>query len=149
MKKFTISAIIATAFAVLSSQAGDLGIPWFTVDGGGSTSTSNDGRFSLSGTAGQPDAGQSASNDGRFQLNGGFWCGEIIFCGCTLSITYSGGNVTVSWPGDLGGCILEATDELRGPPFTTVWTPVSPQPTGHTYTVAVTGTERLFRLRSP
>jgi len=124
-------------------------VDWHTVDGGGSTSTSADGRFSVSGTAGQPDAGQSASADGRFQLNGGFWYGEIVFCGCTLSITYSGGKVTVSWPCDLGGCILEATDELRSSPPATVWTPVSPQPTGHSYTVAVTDTQRYFRLRSP
>jgi hypothetical protein len=119
-------------------------VDWCKVAGGGGTSTG--GVYSVSGTAGQPDAGQSASSDGRFQLAGGFWYGELVFCGCTLSITYSGRNITVSWPGDLGGCILEAADELNAP---LVWTPVSPQPTGHSYTVAVTGTQRYFRLRSP
>ena len=130
-------------------QAAGLSISWFTVDGGGSTSKSSDGRFSVSGTAGQPDAGQSASTDGRFQLNGGFWYGETIFCGCTLSIIYSGGKVTISWPCDLNGCILEYADELHGPPAPIIWTPVSPQPTGHSYITPVTGTQRYFRLRSP
>lgn len=148
MNKKTILAGLLTLATVAAIPA-NFTIPWHTVDGGGSTSTSTDGRFSVSGTAGQPDAGKSASNDARFQLNGGFWYGEIIFCDYTLGITYSGGKVTVSWPCDLGGCILEATDELRSSAPATVWTPVSPQPTGHSYTVAVTSTQRYFRLRSP
>ena len=135
--------------SALCLQAGDYSLSWSTVDGGGGTSASADGRFSISGTAGQPDAGQSASSDGRFQLTGGFWYGELIFCGCTLSITYSDGNVTVSWPGDLGGCILETANELNNATAPLAWTPVSPQPIGHSYTVAVTGTQRYFRLRSP
>src|ERR1044071_6546229 len=115
----------AVAMLLLSSnlRAGSLSLDWHTVDGGGGISTSADGRFSVTGTAGQPDAVKSASNDGQFQLNGGFWYGEITFCGCTLSITHNGGNVTVSWPCDLGGCILEATDALRDSPPATVWTP--------------------------
>ncbi len=44
-------------------------ISWFTVDGGGGTSTG--GGFVLSGTAGQPDAGDLAG--GGFTLRGGFW----------------------------------------------------------------------------
>ena len=144
--QYLIIALLAIGLATL--HAGPLSVPWSTVDGGGGTSTSNDGRFSVSGTAGQPDAGQSASNDGRFQLNGGFWYGEFVFCGCTLSITYSGGNVTISWPCDLNGCILEAAAELHGPPSPIVWTPVSPQPTSHSYTTPVSGTQRYFRLRS-
>jgi hypothetical protein len=145
----SLSFLIAFIGLSIAASAADFSISWSTIDGGGSTSTSNDGRFSVSGTAGQPDAGRSASNDGQIQLNGGFWYSEIAFCGCTLSITYSSGNVTVSWPGDLSGCILEATVELLSPPSSIVWTPVSPQPTGNNYTAAVGGTQRYFRLRSP
>jgi hypothetical protein len=145
----SLSLLIAFIGLSIAASATDFSISWSTVDGGGGTSTSNDGRFSVSGTAGQPDAGRSASNDGQFQHNGGFWYGETIFCGCTLSIAYSGGNVTVSWPGDLSGCILEATGELQNPPSSIVWAPVSPQPTGNNYTAAVGGTQMYFRLRSP
>ena len=141
-----LTAIIGLSIA---ASAADFSIPWSTVDGGGGPSTSNDGRFSVSGTVGQPDAGKSSSNDGQFRLNEGFWYSETISCGCTLSITYSSGNVTISWPGDRSGCILEATGELQSPPSSILWTPVSPQPTGNSYTVAVSGTQRYFRLRAP
>ena len=116
------------------------------MDGGGGASTSNDRRFTITGTAGQPDAGLSASNDGQFAVEGGFWSGEIIFCGCALSITYSGGYVTVAWPNALGGCVLEYTDGM-GP--TVIWHPVSPQPTGLSYTAPVDSMQRYFRLRTP
>lgn len=46
-------------------------IDWYTVDGGGGTSTGGD--FTLSATAGQPDAGQSAG--GPWTVSGGFWAG--------------------------------------------------------------------------
>jgi hypothetical protein len=45
---------------------------WWTVDGGGGTSTATG--FSLSGTAGQPDAG--ALTGTGFRLAGGFWGGQ-------------------------------------------------------------------------
>jgi hypothetical protein len=60
-------------------------IPWYTIDGGGGTSTG--GTFTLSGTIGQPDAG--VLTGGSFVLRGGFWngvnapglptCGDIDF----------------------------------------------------------------------
>ena len=126
-----------------------LSISWFTVDGGGGVSTSNDGRFKVSGTAGQPDASQQGSNDAQFWLAGGFWQQEIQFCGCVLSIAYLNGNVVVSWPGPLQGCILEYTDVLASPPSAIVWSPVLPQPSGLTYMFAPTGVLRYFRLRAP
>ena len=48
---------------------GDLDIKWHTVDGGGGTSSGGD--FVLSGTFGQPDAGDLTGGD--FMLHGGFW----------------------------------------------------------------------------
>jgi hypothetical protein len=60
-------------------------IPWYTIDGGGGTSSG--GTFVLSGTIGQPDAGTLTG--GAFTLRGGFWngvnapgvptCGDIDF----------------------------------------------------------------------
>jgi hypothetical protein len=44
-------------------------IDWFTVDGGGGTSTG--GVYAVSGTIGQPDAG--VMSGGNFTLVGGFW----------------------------------------------------------------------------
>lgn len=44
----------------------------WTVDGGGTTGTSN-GAYMLSGTAGQPDTGTLEAGD--YVLGGGFWAG--------------------------------------------------------------------------
>ena len=65
-------------FAILgvaapSALGQDLDLSWNTIDGGGRTSVS--GSLSLSGTIGQPDAGQmTAAMPGHsFTLLGGFW----------------------------------------------------------------------------
>jgi len=50
-------------------QAQSYAISWWTVDGGGGTSTG--GGYTLSGTIGQPDAG--VMGGGGYTLTGGFW----------------------------------------------------------------------------
>jgi hypothetical protein len=61
-----------TALVMIASfaRAQSYSLEWFTVDGGGGTSTG--GGYSLSGTIGQPDAG-GAMTGGNFTLTGGFW----------------------------------------------------------------------------
>ena len=49
-------------------------LDWWTVDGGGDTSTG--GNYSLGGTIGQPDAGTSSG--GTYALSGGFWGGGAV-----------------------------------------------------------------------
>jgi len=44
---------------------------------------------------------------------------------------------------------LEYADELREPGTATIWHPLTPPATGHTYLAPLTGTQRYFRLRSP
>ncbi len=48
-------------------------LSWWTVDGGGGTSSS--GSYVLMGTAGQADAGALAGGD--YALAGGFWSGAV------------------------------------------------------------------------
>ena len=50
-------------------------IRWYTIAGGG-TSASQEGDWSLAGTAGQPVAGQSSG--GIYGLHGGFWTGKSV-----------------------------------------------------------------------
>ncbi len=52
---------------------GDYEITWHTIDGGGGTSTG--GPYTLTGTIGQPDAGEMGGGD--YQLSGGFWPGAL------------------------------------------------------------------------
>lgn len=49
-------------------------LPWWTVDGGGGTSSGGD--FALSGTIGQPEAGEVQG--GNYTLGGSFWGGGSL-----------------------------------------------------------------------
>lgn len=70
------SALLAASLSVLAVgsavMADPFTITWYTIDGGGGTSSG--GSFTLSGTIGQPDAG-AAMTGGSFSLTGGFWAG--------------------------------------------------------------------------
>ncbi len=57
--------------AAIAQTGGGYDLTWYTVDGGGGTSSG--GGYTLSGTAGQPDAGTLST--GTYTLAGGFWAG--------------------------------------------------------------------------
>jgi hypothetical protein len=57
------------AASLFLCQAQSYTLDWWTIDGGGGTSTG--GVYSVSGTIGQPDAG--TMNGGNYTLVGGFW----------------------------------------------------------------------------
>jgi hypothetical protein len=60
--------------SVARAQSGsDYDLSWWTVDGGGGTSSTGGG-YALGGTAGQPDVGASLTGGG-YTLIGGFWRG--------------------------------------------------------------------------
>ena len=61
--------------SALAQADGGYDLSWWTVDGGGQT-FSSDGRYSLGGTAGQPDAG--ILEGGGYTLVGGFWGGAKV-----------------------------------------------------------------------
>jgi hypothetical protein len=50
-------------------------LSWWTVDSGGVTSLTA-GSYTLSSTAGQPDAGLLSNGD--YDLTGGFWAGILV-----------------------------------------------------------------------
>ncbi|PWU10785.1 MAG: hypothetical protein C5B50_24785 [Verrucomicrobia bacterium] len=90
-----------TTVTVLPPEPG-LRLDWFTVDGGGGTSS--DGEQILSGTIGQPDAGGPFTNS-DFRLTGGFWAAAnysglpllLVLNPADLAVTVGGSaNVTVS-----------------------------------------------------
>ncbi len=60
-------SVVGTAIAQVTSYQ----ITWWSVDQGGAVAKTGDG-YSLSGSMGQPDAGQAIS-EGSYQINGGFW----------------------------------------------------------------------------
>src|SRR6266480_3770721 len=95
-------ALCAASTAILGSAIGapsqTYTIDWFTIDGGGGTSTG--GVYAVSGTIGQPDAGHMSG--GNFSLDGGFW--SIIAAvqtpgAPTLRVVRSSTNtVIIAWP---------------------------------------------------
>ncbi len=72
---FIITALaLLLATKILLAQTGaDYDLSWSTVDGGGGASNQNG--YTLTGTAGQPDAGIMSGGD--YTLAGGFWGGTI------------------------------------------------------------------------
>lgn len=63
----------ATLACVASAAAQNYEITWYTIDGGGGTSSG--GGYEVSGTIGQPDAGFASG--GGFELDGGFWAASL------------------------------------------------------------------------
>ena len=79
-----LSLVIILATAVSAQLAGGgPEINWYTIDGGGGTSTG--GTYSLSGTIGQPDAGGPMTG-GTSSVPGGFWPGAIPLNDCPADI---------------------------------------------------------------
>jgi len=115
MKNLLLTFLAAgiLAWLVPQSAAQSYTIDWFTIDGGGGTSTG--GAYSVSGTIGQPDAGKMSG--GNFTIDGGFW--GIIAAVQTpgaplLTIRFTQTNtVVVSWPSPSTGFSLQQNSDLN------------------------------------
>jgi len=57
---------------VMASSGGSYDLSWWSVDGGGGTSSGDN--YALNGSVGQADAGMPLSS-GAFTVVGGFWVG--------------------------------------------------------------------------
>src|SRR3954453_3136086 len=69
--KRTAAVLFAFFALALTASAQSYSINWYTIDGGGGTSTG--GVYSVSGTIGQPDAGTQPMTGGNYSVTGGFW----------------------------------------------------------------------------
>src|SRR5829696_2437250 len=112
------------AFLALATNATaqSFSIDWYTIDGGGGTSTG--GGYSLTGSVGQPDAGTMSG--GSFSLDGGFWAVIAVQTPGTplLTVRHTATNtVVVSWPSTTPGFVLQQSATLN----TTGW--ISPAET--------------------
>lgn len=107
-----LSAVGCMALCVaMSALAQSYSIDWHTTDGGGGTSTG--GVYAVTGTIGQPEAGE-AMTGGHYSLTGGFWSliSVVQTAGMpTLTITHSSNDVIVSWP-DTGSYTLQQNANL-------------------------------------
>ncbi len=145
MKSLVFSLAASIAFSTFAQQ---YSIGWYTIAGGGGTSSN--AQYSVLGTIGQADAGTMSG--GSFSVTDGFW--SLISVDQTpnvppLTITHVGNNVTVSWP-NTGSYTLQQNSNIaissgwRASSFTIITTngtnsvAISP-PTGNLF----------FRLTNP
>jgi hypothetical protein len=106
---------------VCNSAFAQYSIDWFTVDGGGGTSS--DSVYEITGTIGQPDAGSVAS--GNYVIEGGFWSDLEAVPGPSLSIELvSPSSALVFWPAPSDGYVLQQHTNLT----TTNWVAVTNSP---------------------
>ena len=147
MKTLTLTSA-ALLFAV-SCLAQNYSIDWFTIDGGGGTSTG--GVYSVSGTIGQPDAGATMSG-GSYAIDGGFW--SMIAAVQTpgaplLSIFHTTTNtVVISWPSPSTGFSLYQNGDLNSTNWMSAGTPYD-DGTNKTVIVSPPAGNRFFRLLNP
>jgi len=148
---FKLLVGFALAHGAHSLRAQSYSIDWFTIDGGGGTSTG--GVYAVSGTIGQPDAGTMSG--GNYTLDGGFW-------GIVAAMQMPGepplhilrtttNTIVLSWPNPSTGFQLQQTAVLNGP--ATSWADVTQTP------VVANGNKEVilpfapgnhsFRLRKP
>ena len=115
MKRITLSFACLAGLLLLpvAGHTQSYSIDWFTVDGGGGTSTG--GVYSVSGTIGQPDAGATMSG-GNYSVDGGFWSFAAVVQtpgAPLLSIRVTAPNtVVVSWPSPSTGFLLQTNNNL-------------------------------------
>jgi hypothetical protein len=138
--KLTLLGILLPS-VILHAQS--YSIDWFKIAGGGGTSTG--GLYQVSGTIGQPDAGQVMTN-GQFSVTGGFWVLPIAVqtVGApTLTIVPAApGYATISWSPNTPGFVLQETVSLSPANWTnSVSGPTNPS------TISTTLPAKFYRLK--
>ena len=139
---FSLSAWLLLAITV---RAQPYSIGWFTIDGGGGTSTG--GVFSVSGTIGQHDVGGPMTN-GQYSVTGGFWAlpltVQVAGAPMLTIVPAAPGQATISWTPDTPGFVLQETWTLSPANWTNA-------PSGATNSVTVPATLpiKFYRLFKP
>lgn len=140
-----LACLLTLAMATAMALGQSYSIDWWTIDGGGGTSSG--GAFSLSGSIGQPDAGTTLTG-GQFSVTGGFWALPVTVptAGAPmLTIVPVGpGQAAISWAPKTPEFVLQVSPTLH--PL--VW---ANAPSGATNPVVVPATlpTTFYRLIKP
>jgi hypothetical protein len=142
----TLAALLLWVSAV---PAQNYSIDWFTIDGGGGTSTGS--VYSVSGTIGQPDA-SGAMSGGNFSVTGGFWSliAVVQTSGApllTITLNPQLSTVTISWPSPATGFVLQQNPDLATANWTTSGFTVSSNSTTMSITITSPTGNLFFRLK--
>ena len=147
----TLAGSVLLIFALaLSARGQSYSIDWYTIDGGGGTSTN--AQYSLSGTIGQPDANPQPMTGGNYSLTGGFWS---LFAVQTpgaplLSIFISTTNTAVVyWPSPSTGFTLQQNTNLTTTNWIAATNSVTDNGTSKFIIVSPPAGNRFYRLSNP
>lgn len=146
--KTTLAWIGAALLMAGAASAQNYAIDWFTVAGGGGTSTG--GVFSVSGTIGQADASPMTMNGGSYSLIGGFWGVVIpvqqVEAPTLFAQNLQNGSVKLYWAPNPPGFVLQEAGTLNATQV--AW---SNAPSAYTNGVIIPGAmqTRFFRLIKP
>jgi hypothetical protein len=147
MKRLLLPAVCAIALTFVPvAFPQSYSIDWFTIDGGGGTSTG--GVYSVSGTIGQPDAGTMSG--GPYTLEGGFWGVAVAIQtegAPLLTIIKGAGSVIISWPSPSTGFVLQENMALGNTNWMNVATLPSDNGTNKSITVSPPIGNKFYRLK--
>ncbi len=149
MKTF-LAALFGMALAATTVQAQSYSIDWYTIDGGGGTSTG--GLYSVSGTIGQPDGGHMSG--GSYTIDGGFWgiIAAVQTPGAPLLRIFNTptNTIVVAWPAPSTGFSLQQNPVVNNAPG---WTGVTNVPvvvgSENQVFVSPPAGNKFFRLKYP
>lgn len=138
----------ALAVALPVTVKGQYAIDWFTIDGGGGTSTG--GVYSVTGTIGQADAGTMSG--GSYSLAGGFW--NVVAVQTPgmpqLKVSFAGPNqVIISWPSTSTGFTLQQNSGLDTSTWNTPAENIADNGTNKFIIVNPPAGNRYYRLIRP
>lgn len=150
MTKHLLAVVVlglANELTAFNTRAQSYNIDWFTVDGGGGTSTGS--VYSVSGSIGQPDSGVLTGGD--YGIEGGFWSvvSLVQSPGAPfLSIERLGSGLRVFWPRPATDFVLEWSPSLEtGAVWAQVPFPYTTNATEISQSVPSPAGNRFYRLR--
>jgi hypothetical protein len=106
-----VGLLLAGAGSASAQSGGPFKLDWSSVDGGGGTCAG--GKLSLSGTAGQPDAGFCTGS--TYVHQGGFLPACQKDVGPPLRMVFTGGIAKLRWSSQCSGFHLEGAPGVTGP----------------------------------
>lgn len=142
--------IVVGVLLVALGALAQYSIDWFTVDGGGGTSTG--GVYSVTGTIGQPDASPQTLQGGPYSVTGGFWSLYAVQTpgAPRLSIFRTSTNtVVVAWPAPADGWVLQQNLNLGTTNWVTPAESVTNDGTNKFIVVNPPQGNRYYRLAQP
>jgi len=146
MRSWLLGAVLCAFGSAASAQ---YSIDWYTIDGGGGTSTG--GVYTVSGTIGQPDAGSMSG--GNYTLTGGFWSvlAAVKTPGSPLLRVFhtTTNTVVVAWPNPSTGFILQQNSDLNSASWTEVSTPATVVGDEKQLIINPPAGNRFYRLQKP